>query len=133
MQENQLPIVLFDGSCGFCAWCVHIAHSRVRADAIYLPYQLADLPSLGVALHDAQRSVHFVDGSQVLRSSEAVRAILRLGTPLYQGMAWVMGLPGVRGLIERGYWFVAKHRGKLPGLPAPLTTAPSDKDGHENL
>lgn len=116
------PIVLFDGACGFCTWCVRFAHVRVKADLIYLPYQSVDLESLQVELSNAEKSVQFVSDGRVLQSSAAVKAIFSHGSKPFQMLATVMGLPVLRDLMEAGYWWVAKHRGKLPGIQPPLSS-----------
>jgi len=73
------PVVLFDGACGFCTWCVLAERRYVRSGLEFVPYQRADLSALGVSATQAAESVLFVTGEQVLDGARAVAAVLRSG------------------------------------------------------
>jgi len=112
--------VVFDGKCGFCTWCVHAEQRFVRSGVEYIPYQTADLESLGVRREQAAESVQFVAGSQVLSGARAVAAVLRRGRIPWPLVGGVLDARPLRPLAEHGYRFVARHRGRLPGSPPAL-------------
>ncbi len=113
------PVVLFDGACGFCTWCVLAEQRYVRSGVEFVPYQRADLAGLGVSAAQAAESVQFVAGGRVLTGARAVAAVLRTvaAVPV---IGELLDAPAVRPLAERGYRFVARHRGRLPGVPPAI-------------
>lgn len=116
-DPNARPLVVFDGACGFCTWCVEAAEKYVRAPVDYIPYQWADLSAVGVQESDAASSVQFVTRARVLSGARAVAAILQLGVAPWSVIGTAIDAPAVRSLAETGYRFVARHRGRLPGRP----------------
>lgn len=124
MARSDEVIVLFDGSCGFCTWCVDAAQGYLGARMDYRPYQRADLADLGVTTELAEQSVVFVDGDRVLTGSRAVAAILHKGRRPWPWVARVLDARAVQPLAERGYRFVARHRGRLPGVRPALSSDP---------
>jgi predicted DCC family thiol-disulfide oxidoreductase YuxK len=107
--------LLFDGDCGFCTTSARLL-GRVAPGATVVPWQQANLATLGVRADEAAASVQWVapDG-QVSAGAEAMaRLLLDAG----RGWAWlgrVMLLPGVRRLAQLGYRIVAANRHRLPG------------------
>lgn len=114
------PVVLFDGACGFCTWCVLAEQRYVRSGVEFVPYQRADLAALGVSAAQAAESVQFVAGGRVLAGARAVAAVLRNGRSPWPVIGELLDAPAVRPLAERGYRFVARHRGRLPGAPPAI-------------
>jgi len=114
------PVVLFDGACGFCTWCVLAEKRYVCSGLEFVPYQRADLAALGVSAAQAAESVLFVTGEQVLDGARAVAAVLRSGRAPWPAIGALLDAPAVRPLAARGYRFVARHRGRLPGAPPAL-------------
>lgn len=114
------PVVVFDGACGFCTWCVHAAQRYVGSDVSYVPYQRADLPSLGITEAQAADSVQFIAPGYVRSGARAVAAILSMGHEPWPLVAGILDAPTLRPFAERGYRFVARHRGRLPGMPPAL-------------
>ena len=114
------PVVLFDGACGFCTWCVLAEQRYVRSGLEFVPYQRAELPALGVSAAQAAESVLYVKGAHVLSGARAVAAVLRSGRSPWPAIGALLDAPAVRPLAERGYRFVARHRGRLPGAPPAI-------------
>ena len=114
------PVVVFDGACGFCTWCVHAAQRYVGSDVSYVPYQRADLPSLGITEAQAADAVQFITPGYVRSGARAVAAILSMGHEPWPMVAGILDARALRPLAERGYRFIARHRGRLPGRPPAL-------------
>lgn len=114
------PVVLFDGACGFCTWCVLAEQRYVRSGLAFIPYQRADLAALGVGADQAAASVQFVTRSHALSGARAVAAVLRRGHPPWPVIGELLDAPMLRPLAEWGYRFVARHRGRLPGAPPAI-------------
>jgi predicted DCC family thiol-disulfide oxidoreductase YuxK len=118
--EASRPVVLFDGACGFCTWCVLAEKRYVRSGLAFIPYQRADLATLGVSAAQAAESVQFVVDGRVLAGARAVAAVLRNGRLPWPVIGGLLDAPAVRPLAERGYRFVARHRGRLPWAPPAI-------------
>lgn len=112
--------MLFDGACGFCTWCVLAEQRYVRSGLVFIPYQRADLAGLGVTAGQAAESVQFLESGRVLTGARAVAAVLLNGRPPWPVIGGLLDAPAVRPLAERGYRFVARHRGRLPGAPPAI-------------
>ena len=107
-------IVLYDRDCGFCRWSLARLLSWDRRRALR-PVALQDpeadqlLPGMGE--EERMASWHLVlDDGRVVSAGAAVEPLMRLlpgGRPF---AAFARAFPG---LTERGYRFVARHRGRL--------------------
>lgn len=120
-MSSRLPIVAFDGGCGFCTWSVYFARDRVGSDVEFRPFQLMELADFGVTREQAEKSVLFIDGDHVLSGSRAVAAILRAGHRPWPWVGVVVDVPIVRPLAQVGYRLVARYRGRLPGVRPALS------------
>ena len=127
------PVLLYDGTCGFCAESVQLVlrHDR-RGTLRFAPLQGA----LGVAVRSSHPELDGVDsmvwvepegaGSRVLTRSDAGLRIAR-----YLGGWW--RLAGAARLVPRplrnaAYDLIARHRHRLlAGGPSCLVPAPEDR------
>lgn len=116
-----MPIVLFDGRCGFCTWSVGFATKYVRAHAQFLAYQRVDLDRFPVSQEECEEAVQFVDGSKVSSGALAVGRILSVGSGLWPQVGRVVAAPAVLPVSERVYRFVARHRGRLWGVTPAIS------------
>jgi predicted DCC family thiol-disulfide oxidoreductase YuxK len=133
------PILLYDGTCGFCALSVQwvLAHERQPRRLRFASLQgewASTTPGLGEAAREADSVLWCepgtgVSGPVILARSDAVIAILR-----YVGGGW-------RLLAEAGQWIprqwrdrmydlVARHRHALGGSACLL---PSEDQRHRFL
>jgi predicted DCC family thiol-disulfide oxidoreductase YuxK len=126
-----LPIVLFDGDCGFCTTSARWAERRVRPDAEFTPWQFVDLEALddGRGLLTAERLgrevVLLTPSGAVYGGARAVARTLACGGGPWAVAGAVLRLPGVRSLAAVVYRTVASNRGRMPGGTAACALPPS--------
>ncbi|HJE52026.1 MAG TPA: DUF393 domain-containing protein [Tessaracoccus flavescens] len=123
----ELPLVLHDADCGFCARCARVI-PRLRAKVVVSSLQAEDLDALGV---DAERAasempVVMPDGS-VAWGHQAWAEILKACPP---PLRWAGVALGSRAMERPGaavYRWVAGRRHELPGSDG--TCAVPSRDG----
>lgn len=116
--RRDLPIVLYDGDCGFCNKWVDRWHKMSGETVQYIPYQsfeadeagkLVDFPQISVG--DCKRAVQFI-----LPSGEHSRAARAVFDALSQSgkQKWWLWLykhfPGFKLIAEAAYTFIAAHK-----------------------
>ncbi|HET6958847.1 MAG TPA: lipase maturation factor family protein [Vicinamibacterales bacterium] len=108
----SLPVLIFDGDCGFCRFWKTRWQYRSGSLVEYTPYQSADIAQRfpEIPLDRCARAVQFVEPDG--RASEAAEAVFRLlasiglRLPIY----FYEAVPGVRAVSEAAYRAVAQHR-----------------------
>ncbi|MBA0050842.1 DUF393 domain-containing protein [Streptomyces sp. AJS327] len=117
MVNRALPVLVYDGDCGFCTSCAHRAQRLVRPRCTVVPWQLVDLADLGVSEERAAREVLWVTPpGTVYGGAQAVAKAL-----LSAGGGWAVlggalrGLPPLRWAAHAVYRLVAANRHRLPG------------------
>src|SRR6202030_2706216 len=106
-----LPLLIYDGDCGFCIYWVRYWQKLTGDRVAYAPYQevAAQFPEIPVAAF--QRAVQYIapDG-KIASGAEA--ALLALSHASGKGfwLALYRHLPGFAGFAEVIYAFVASHR-----------------------
>jgi predicted DCC family thiol-disulfide oxidoreductase YuxK len=112
----HLPLVLFDGACGFCTLQAERLR-RLAGDRVHVrPLQeaLVDVP--WVDPDEAIRALHLIDrDGRSYAGAAAIVRLLRLTRPLLGLLVLPYHLPGVRSLAERAYALVAERRYGLAG------------------
>jgi lipase maturation factor 1 len=109
--SRDRPLLVYDGACGFCRFCVDywakLTEERIR----YAPFQEVSTELPDIPLKEFQRAVQLIqpDGSR----STAAEAVFR--TLAYvPGYAWPLWLyrhfPGFAAVSEIGYRIVATNR-----------------------
>lgn len=115
MTAPDLPVLVFDGDCGFCTTWVRRWQRWWDLEHVE-PWQFLDLERLGLTEEQCSGAMQWVDEAGVAHGAEwAVVAALR-----HRGGAWgvigrVVALPiaiHVAGLVYR---LVARFRYRLPG------------------
>ena len=106
VTEN-LPVVIYDGNCGFCFDCVQWV--RRQAEVVAVASQSINPADYGVTREQCEKSVVVINGGQIYFGAAAVAVLLsecghRLG-------AWLLRTSG--GVGEAGYRYVASHRSGL--------------------
>jgi len=112
--ERRLPLLIYDGDCGFCKYWLRY-WKRLTGDRVaYAPYQevAAQHPEIPVA--EFKRAVQYIapDG-KIASGAEA--ALLTLSHAGGKGfwLALYRHVPGFAAIAEAVYAFVASHRAEL--------------------
>ncbi len=111
---RQLPLLIYDGDCGFCLYWVRYWRRLTGDRVTYAPYQevAAQFPEIPVA--SFQRAVQYVgDDGKIASGAEA--ALLTLSHASGKGF-WLTlyrHVPGFAAIAESMYAFVASNRGAL--------------------
>ncbi len=108
------PVLVFDGQCGFCRRRVRRWQRTVGERIDYQPFQDTSERFSEIPRERFERAVHFIEpdghvssGAEAVFRSQAVAGYRRWPLIFYNRVA------GVRWITERGYRFVAEHRGGL--------------------
>jgi predicted DCC family thiol-disulfide oxidoreductase YuxK len=121
-----LPILVFDGDCGFCTssarflvrWVVRrrTGPALPEFEPSVEPWQRLYLAELGLTPDQCRAAVQWVgkDG-QVASGHEAIAAVLRAGRPGWRPVGALLVTPGFSRLAGHLYSWIARHRYALPG------------------
>jgi len=128
------PIIVFDGDCAFCTSCVTWAARVIAPDVTWQPWQHSNLAELGLTQAQCEQALQWVDVAATAETRTprhagggmAVRLILLQGRGVWPAIGTLLGLPGIRSVVDWAYRLVARNRHRLPGAtPAcALPTAP---------
>lgn len=116
--SESLPVLVFDGDCGFCTTCARLLERWViRGDATrFAPWQQLDLDELGLTAEQCTAAVQWVgDDGQVASGHVAIAAALRSGHLVWRPVGALLVAPGFSWLAGRAYSWIARHRHALPG------------------
>lgn len=130
-EPGPVAVVVFDGDCGFCASSVRAACRWVRPQAVFTPWQSADLGALGLSAADCQEAVQLVAGDGTVTSGgQAVLRVLALGRSPWPRVASATDrVPGAGRAVGWVYRVVARHRHRLPGGTAACAIRTSQAPG----
>lgn len=123
------PTFVYDGDCSFCTSCAHFIESRIPTRATVVPWQFADLPSLGLTQNQAEEAVQWVAVDGMIASGpDAIAVLLRDAGRLWAlaGRALQFGL--VRSAAWPAYRWIADHRHLLPGGTAACSLPQAERD-----
>jgi predicted DCC family thiol-disulfide oxidoreductase YuxK len=115
---TSLPVLIFDGACGFCTTCARflarwVSDSRSTLTA---PWQRLNLADLDLTADQCRAAVQWVgEGGQAASGHRAIAAALRAGHPVWRPVGALLVAPGFSWLAERIYSWIASHRFALPG------------------
>lgn len=123
----EYPILLYDGDCGFCTRTVWALQRHVPGDARLEAWQLADLPSLGVAAEQTRREVIWIgrDG-RVRGGAQAVASMLQDAGGLWRVAGVALRIPPVSWAAQGAYRLIARNRHRLRGT-TPACARPADR------
>lgn len=108
-------LCLYDADCGICTWCVQLGARLDRKQRIeFVPNLDEGRFPVGVDQALVQQTIVVTEAGEdgfKLRAAAvaALIAVLPGGAPL----AWLLRLPGVRWLADRGYRWVARNRVRI--------------------
>ena len=105
------PVLVYDGECRFCKWCVRFLVRRTRRPLVCVAYQTADLSALGLTREQCELAVQWVaaDGRQQSENFAAAAALRNARLP-YPLLGVLINLPGIRSLAAFAYGQVAQRR-----------------------
>ena len=111
---TPLPILVYDGDCGFCTRCVQFGQRHMARMPAVVAYQAADLTALGLTEAQCATAVQYVARDHRPYAGHDAVAALLLGA----GVPWwflgaVLHLPGVHWLAGVVYRAVARNRHRL--------------------
>ena len=109
-------VVIYDGNCKICTRLAGVLRTWARHDQIQIvPSQLAGVRSSFpfISSRDDEQSLQMIGPG--LARWQGARAIEELLTILPRGawIGWIFSVPGVRGLADRVYRWIARHRYQL--------------------
>ena len=121
--------LVYDGDCGFCTSSVRwVTRLRLGADVV-VPWQQADLPSLGLTQEQCEAKLQWVDGTRVSSGHEAVARLLLASALPWRLPGALLLVPPVSWLAARVYDWVADHRGSMPGGTPACALPPEERPG----
>ncbi|MFE4450162.1 thiol-disulfide oxidoreductase DCC family protein [Streptomyces sp. NPDC056796] len=121
------PVLVYDGDCAFCTSSVMFVERHVRPHCEAVPWQFADLGSLGVTQERAEYELLWITPTGVVHGgAQAVAKLL-----LNAGKGWavlgaILTLPPARWIARRVYRLVADNRQRMPG-GTPACALPADR------
>ena len=104
---GDLPVVIYDGNCGFCFDCVQWV--KRQTEVVAVANQAINPADYGVTREQCEKSVVVINGGQIYFGAAAV-AVLLSACGHWLG-AWLLRISG--GVGEVGYRYVASHRNGL--------------------
>lgn len=126
---ESLPVLIFDGDCGFCTTCARLLQRWViRSSAARVaPWQRLDLKELDLTEEQCTAAVQWVgENGQVASGHVAIAAALRAGYLVWRPVGALLMAPGFSKLAARAYSWIASHRYALPGgTPACRVDGPN--------
>lgn len=126
-NSAPLPLLVYDGDCGFCMASVRWGQRRIRRMPAVAPYQALDLEALGLTTEACATAVQYVaaDG-RVFAAHDAVAAMLRAAGAGWRVLGVLMCVPGVHWVAGVAYRWIARNRHRLrsKGAAASCSTSP---------
>lgn len=121
-------VLIFDGTCDFCTACVTALYTLDwRRRMLFAPFQRPGLPeAAGLTYAQCERSVWAItrDGRRLSGAAAMSAALDQLTVlPLF---SWLARLPGLAPLEEAAYDWIARNRGRLPGVQPYCADHPDD-------
>jgi predicted DCC family thiol-disulfide oxidoreductase YuxK len=120
------PVLVFDGDCAFCSSSVAFARRRLRPRCDVVPWQRADLSSLGVGQRRAEYELLWVaPAGRVYGGAQAVAMLLHSSGRGWAALGGVLRLPPFCWVAHWAYRLVANNRHRMPGgTPACAVNPP---------
>lgn len=113
---TRLPILIFDGDCGFCTTSARWLQRRQRTTAAVDPWQFTDLAAYGTTAERATYEVLWVDpDGQIHGGAQAFAQWF-----IYTGDRWsipgvALTVPPLRWIAAGIYRLIANNRQLMPG------------------
>ena len=118
----SLPLLVFDGDCAFCTSSVQRLQRWFPDTFDVVPYQRADLASLGLTASECHDALQWVDGGRREAGARALGGLLRAGSgrgglpgAAARTAALLCDVPPTSWGAAAVYRVVAANRHRLPG------------------
>lgn len=113
--EQPVPVLIFDGDCGFCTTSARWAERRFDIEHVE-PWQSLDLEAFGITSQECERAAQYVrrDGRVFAGELAFAEALIEHGGR-WGRVGRLMRAPGVRQLGGVVYRLIARNRHRLPG------------------
>ncbi|MFC4957011.1 DUF393 domain-containing protein [Streptomyces mauvecolor] len=109
-------VLVYDGDCAFCTSSVSFAERRLAPRCETMPWQFADLDSLGVTQQRAEYELLWVLPSGTVRGgAQAVAKLLMSAGGGWRVLGALLTLPPLRWAAHGVYRLVADNRERMPG------------------
>jgi predicted DCC family thiol-disulfide oxidoreductase YuxK len=117
-QPAEKLTLLYDAECILCLASVEkLRHMKSRAELVMVPLQSApeDVLPKGVTKEELLAELHLIDeDGRLYRGAASVVRIMRT-VPSLAWLASMYRVPGLKGLADTLYKWIAKHRYRLFG------------------
>ena len=119
MVASRVPILVYDGNCGFCTAVAMKISDRWRVPAKATSWQDLGgdgLAELGLSPADGQKAAWWVDSDGRLFEGHLAVAKSLIAAQGWRGaVGKVILIPPVGGVAALGYRVVVRNRHRLPG------------------
>src|SRR6476646_5816163 len=122
--ESAPWVLVFDGDCGFCRYCVEYARAVTDGEAHhgvrYEPYQQVAGQYPDISVDEFKASIRLITPSARYHGAQAAFQVLALA-PRLRGWLWCYRfVPLFAFIAEVLYRFTARHRGAVFRMARPL-------------
>ncbi len=116
---SDLPLLIFDGDCGFCTSSAHWIERRWPHErAVTIAWQRLStdrLREMGLSERDVTTQAWWVDHNETRGGERAVGAALEMAGGAWRPFGRFIGAPSMRWLFGPSYRLIARYRYRLPG------------------
>jgi predicted DCC family thiol-disulfide oxidoreductase YuxK len=117
-DTNPRGTLVYDGACGFCSSVARLARRRLPKGTRIVPYQKADLESLGLTKEEAAETAWWIEPDGTRRPGhEAVAGAMEAMGGVWELAGRTIDLPVVKPVSAAVYDLVSRNRGRFAGGP----------------
>lgn len=110
-----MRVFVFDGDCAFCSSANRLLRTVTKDRIPTVPFQRADLDSLGLSLDQVETSVHYISERGRFSGARAIAECLVDSKTVWSWVGRIIKAPVIASISEIVYELVAKNRHRLPG------------------
>ena len=116
-SEHPKPLLIYDGDCSFCRYCVDYGRCLTKDALAYRPYQEVASQFPQIEMERFRAAAQFVDADgKVSSGAEAVFRALSYA-PRWRWLLWLyIRFRLFASIAEMTYRWVARHRNHLSRL-----------------
>lgn len=124
VESRELPVLVFDGECGFCTWCAERVERHWDGRAQIVPWQHLDeedLAHLDLTASETGEAAWWVDAcGRRYRGARAIGKALMATRGLKRWIGAVCLVPPASWLAAVLYLLVVRLRHRLPGAAGQM-------------